>query len=72
MKKIFAALLCAFCIGQPLLSTPTRASRPSQAGDWEKFDSAAASLEEGAEKDAGVQYLRALETLRRVAIKKDR
>ncbi len=41
------------------------------AADWEKFDSAAAWLEEGAEKDAGVQYLRALETLRRFAIKKE-
>jgi hypothetical protein len=41
------------------------------SSDWEKFDSAAAWLEEGADKDAGVQYLRALETLRRFAIKKE-
>jgi tetratricopeptide (TPR) repeat protein len=41
------------------------------AGDWEKFDTAAAWLEEGADKDAGVVYIRALETLRRFAIKKE-
>lgn len=41
------------------------------SGDWEKYDAAAAWLEEGAEKDAGVQYLRALETLKRAAIKKE-
>jgi hypothetical protein len=41
------------------------------AADWEKFDTAAAWLEEGAENDPGVQYIRAIETLKRAAIKKE-
>jgi hypothetical protein len=41
------------------------------ADDWEKFDSAMAWLKEGEAQDAGVQYLRALEAIRRFAIRKE-
>jgi hypothetical protein len=41
------------------------------ASDWEKFDSAMEWLKEGEAEDAGVQYLRALEAIRRFAIRKE-
>jgi tetratricopeptide (TPR) repeat protein len=41
------------------------------AADWEKFDSAMAWLKDGEAEDAGVQYLRALEALRRFAIRQE-
>lgn len=41
------------------------------ADDWEKFDGAIAWLKEGEAEDAGVQYLRALEAIRRFAIRKE-
>ena len=39
------------------------------AADWEKYDAAMAWLKEGEAQDAGIQYLRALEALRRFAIR---
>jgi hypothetical protein len=41
------------------------------SADWEKFDSAMAWLKEGETEDAGVQYLRALEAVRRFAIRQE-
>ena len=54
MKKLFAVLLCAFFISQLLLSTPTRASRFPQAGDWEKKARAALAQTAGRIEIAGL------------------